>query len=223
MSTIIGFASQKGGVGKSTLCRAVAREASKSGLSVKIADLDTQQGTSVKWNLRRQTAQLLPEIQVQSFSTAASAIKIASQFDLLLLDGPARASKGTLEIAQRADLLVQPTGSSLDDLEPAVNVFHELVKEKIPARKLVFALSRLGTETEELEARDYITRAGYLVLQGCVFEKPGYRKAQNAGRAITETNFKALNARADALIQTLIDRITGDDDGGSLEAEDAAQ
>ena len=112
MSTIIGFASQKGGVGKSTLARAVAREAAKSGLSVKIGDLDTQQGTSVKWNLRRQTAQRTPEVQVESFATAASAIKIANQFDLLLLDGPARASRGTLEIALHAEYAYNPSHSS---------------------------------------------------------------------------------------------------------------
>ena len=40
MGTIIGFVSQKGGVGKSTLSRAVAREAANEGLNVKIADLD---------------------------------------------------------------------------------------------------------------------------------------------------------------------------------------
>ena len=45
MTTIIAFVSQKGGVGKSTLSRALGREAAKSGLTTKIADLDTQQGT----------------------------------------------------------------------------------------------------------------------------------------------------------------------------------
>ena len=50
MSTIIAFVSQKGGVGKSTLARALAREAAAAGLKTKIADLDTQQGTSVDWH-----------------------------------------------------------------------------------------------------------------------------------------------------------------------------
>ena len=44
---MVAFISQKGGVGKSTLARALAREAAAGGLGVKIADLDTQQGTSV--------------------------------------------------------------------------------------------------------------------------------------------------------------------------------
>ena len=53
MTTIIAFVSQKGGVGKSTLARALAREAAYGGLQVKIADLDTQQGTSVDWHRTR--------------------------------------------------------------------------------------------------------------------------------------------------------------------------
>jgi chromosome partitioning protein len=39
-------------------------------------------------------------------------------------------------------------------------------------------------------------------------ERPAYRRAQNGGHAVTETRYSALNARADALIQSLIDRVT---------------
>ena len=53
MAQIVGFISQKGGVGKSTLARGLSREAAKNGLNVKLADLDTQQGTSVDWYRRR--------------------------------------------------------------------------------------------------------------------------------------------------------------------------
>jgi chromosome partitioning protein len=66
--------------------------------------------------------------------------------------------------------------------------------------------------SEEAEARAYVTEAGYVVLDGCVLERPAYRKAQNGGRAITETSFRNLNTRADALLQALIDRV-GDDNG----------
>ena len=38
--------SQKGGVGKSTLCHLIAREAAVAGKQVKILDFDTKQMTS---------------------------------------------------------------------------------------------------------------------------------------------------------------------------------
>ena len=50
----------------------------------------------------------------------------------LIIDGPARTSQGTLEIARVADLVVQPTGASVDDLRPAVREFHALIKAGIP-------------------------------------------------------------------------------------------
>jgi chromosome partitioning protein len=212
MATIIAFVSQKGGVGKSTLARALAREAAHGGLQVKIADLDTQQGTSVDWHRLRLHAGLQPAVAAEAFATAAQALHIASHYDLLIIDGPARTSSGTLEIARMADLVVQPTGASVDDLRPAVREFHALVQAGIPKAKLTFALNRIGTPAEEAEARAYLAEAGYTVLDGCVLERPAYRKAQNVGRSVTETSFRGLNTKADALIQALIDRV-GDPHG----------
>ena len=137
MTTVVAFVSQKGGVGKSTLSRALAREAAAGGLSVKVADLDTQQGTSVDWHRTRLQAGIEPVVSVEAFRTAAQALAVASSFDLLIIDGPARTSQATLEIAKAANLVVQPTGPSLDDLRPAVREFHALVKEGVPIKLLI--------------------------------------------------------------------------------------
>ena len=208
MAAVVAFVSQKGGVGKSTLSRALAREAAAGGLRVKVADLDTQQGTSVDWHRQRLNASIEPVVSVEAFATAAQALGVANGFDILILDGPARTSQATLEIARAANLVVQPTGASLDDLRPAVREFHALVKAGVPSARLAFALNRIGTPTEEAETRAYLAEAGYAVLDGCLLERPAYRQAQNAGHAITETRYAALNERADALIQSLIDRVT---------------
>lgn len=209
MGTIIGFVSQKGGVGKSTLARGISREAAANGLNVKIADLDIQQGTSVNWYRRRLAAGIEPIFSVESFKTASQALKLAFQFDYLIIDGPARASAATLEIARAATLIIQPTGSSVDDLEPAVLTFHELVRDGIPRDRLAFALTRVGTNAEESEARAYITQAGYTSLTGSIQERPAYRQASNVGLSITETRYPQLNKRADALIQAMVDQIDG--------------
>lgn len=219
MSTIIAFVSQKGGVGKSTLARALAREAAVGGLKTKIADLDTQQGTSVDWHRTRLGARIEPVVAVEAFATAEQALKGAAEYDLLIIDGPARTSKGTLAIAKVAHLVVQPTGASRDDLLPAVREFHALVNKGITTEKLTFALNRIGTPAEEVEARDYIAKAGYMALNGCLLERPAYRKAQNTGHAVTETSYTGLNAKADALIQALIDKVG--DHGRFDEAETA--
>lgn len=208
MAAIVAFVSQKGGVGKSTLSRALAREVAIGGLRVKIADLDTQQGTSVDWHRLRLSQGIEPTVSVEAFSTAAQALVAANGFDLLIIDGPARTSQATLEIAKAADLIVQPSGPSRDDLIPAVREFHALIKAGIPNDRLAFALNRVGTISEEGAARAYLQQAGYTVLDGSLNEKPAYRHAQNTGHSITETRFAGLNERADTLMQSLIDRVT---------------
>jgi chromosome partitioning protein len=208
MTTVIAIVSQKGGVGKSSFARALAREAAVSGVRVKVADLDTQQGTSVDWHRRRLDNGIEPVLSVEAFNTAQRALESTVHLDLLVIDGPARTSKATLEIAKAADLVVQPTGASADDLRPAVREFHALTKAQIPKDKLVFVLMRTGTEAEESAARVYLTEAGYSILDGSIPERPAYRRAQDAGYAVTETAYATLNKKADALIQALIDRVT---------------
>ncbi|MBA3922086.1 MAG: ParA family protein, partial [Nostocaceae cyanobacterium] len=53
MTLQIGVVSQKGGVGKSTIARLLAREYAAAGWDVKIADLDIAQATSTNWKQRR--------------------------------------------------------------------------------------------------------------------------------------------------------------------------
>jgi chromosome partitioning protein len=208
MAIIVGFISQKGGVGKSTLARALAREAAAGGMNVKIADLDTQQGTIIDWQRLRLSRNISPIVSVESFATANQAIIAATGFDLLIIDGPARTNTGTLEIARHADLLIHPTGASRDDLVPAVREFHALIKASIPNSRLRFALNRIGTDAEEIATRAWLEEAGYTVLAGSLRDRPAYRQAQNEGKSITETRFHNLNERADTLIQSLIDGVT---------------
>lgn len=206
-ATVIAFVSQKGGVGKSTLSRGLAREAAKSGLAVKIADLDVQQATSVEWHRRRLDEGVEPVISVEAYKTADQALAQADRYDLLIIDAPARASEGTQRIAERASLVVQPTNPALDDLGPAVRLFHELTKAGIPKQRLVFAINHVLTDAEEQAAREYLTEAGYAVLQGFLPSKTSYRDAQNHGRSVTETRYDALNSKADGLIQSLINLV----------------
>ena len=86
---IIGLISQKGGVGKSMLAQAIAREAAANGLKVKLADLAPQQGTSSNWHRRRLEAGLEPAFSVEAYKTAAQALKVTPDYDFLVLDGPA--------------------------------------------------------------------------------------------------------------------------------------
>ncbi len=205
MSLIMAIASQKGGVGKSTLARLVAREYAQAGWAVKVADLDVGQGTSFNWQARRLQQQVEPVIPVERFGTVKQALKVASQVDLLILDGPPHSNAGTLEMARAADVTVLPTGLSLDDLQPSVLLAHELTGKGVARNKVGFALCRVGESLDEVaEARRYIADAGYRCFSGSIPEKIAYRRASDAGRALTETRFATLNQRSDELVQSIV-------------------
>ena len=205
--TVIAFISQKGGVGKSTLTRALAVEAARSGLAVRVADLDISQGSLVDWYRDRLAAGLTPSPPVQLHPHLADALAHAGGVDLLLLDGPARADRETLAIARAADLVVLPSGASLDDLRPAVRVGNSLTRAGIPSARLVYALTRISTDAEAEAARAYINSAGYRVSSGYLPERATYRAAQNMGRAVTEVQHGTLRAAAERLVQFIIDSI----------------
>src|SRR5215831_2684263 len=140
---IVAFVSHKGGTGKSTLARALAAVVAHAGLKVRIADLDPQQETVLYWEKLRSEGHTDPPIAVEGFDSAADAIESAELDELLIIDAPAHATRGTLELAQAATLVVQPTGAGVDDLRPAVLLFHELLQAGVPKDRLVIALSRI--------------------------------------------------------------------------------
>ncbi len=207
MPAVIAFISQKGGVGKSTLARALAAVCSHAGLDVILADLDTRQQTLVHWQKARTENRVSPGLSVEPFDDAADAAERAGTCDLLILDTPGGVNDDTLAVARMVHLVVQPTGPSLDDLHPAVLLFHELVAAGIPKSHLVAALCRVLEKEEEAAARTYLHEAGYEVLEGAIPESIAYRAAHNRGRSLTETDEQSCNDRADALIEALLTKV----------------
>ena len=207
MAIIIGVVSQKGGVGKSTIARLIARELAAQDWQVKIADLDIAQATSYHWRGRRLQHAMIPEVSVEQYARVEQALRHAEHYDLLVFDGTPHASQATREIAQASDLVIIPTGLAVDDLQPGVALAHELVQH-IPRRRIVFALCRVGnSESEIAEARQYLQEAGYEVLAGALPEQVAYRRASDEGRAATETRFRSLNQRAETLAQGIVNKI----------------
>ncbi|MDJ1498806.1 ParA family protein [Cytophagaceae bacterium DM2B3-1] len=207
MSTFIGVLSQKGGVGKSTISRLIAREYAAAEWKVKIADMDISQATCTNWNRRRMHAKIEPEISVEAFGNVSKAFAIADH-DLVIFDGAPHATRMTLDIAKGVDLIIIPTGVALDDLEPSVKLAHELKANGIDKKKICFALNGVGNSSAEIEeAVNYIADAQYSLLKGAIPDKTAYRKASDFGRALTETPFESLNATAAQIVQSVVEKL----------------
>lgn len=207
MAMLIGLGSHKGGVGKTTFSRAIALVGAAQDLSVHIADLDQEQQTAFEWSQRRIASGRKPEVSVDVYASPAQALRRADEFDLIVFDGPARATAMALEIAQASDLFIQPTKGVIDDMAPAVRMFHELVKHGVPKKKLVFALHGVLAAKELEDGVDYLTGAGYDVLKGAMFMQRGYGDAQNFGLTALETKWESLNADAARVVAQVIRRL----------------
>ena len=211
MPYIIGFVSQKGGVGKSTLARAAAVSLAGEGYRVRLCDLDIQQGTVLEWYRRRLQGGAKPLASVEYYQTIAHALKsgldVNPSFDIIVIDAPGRSSEATLSLARSAHLVIQPTSGTLDDLDPGIRLFHELRNKQLSPQKMVFALTRTTSDREEEMAREYIGQAGYIVFTSTLPDRAGYKTAQNSGLTVLETPYPSLNQRAESLLKEMTDYI----------------
>jgi len=207
MAMVIGLGSHKGGVGKTTFARAIALVAAAQDLTVHIADLDQEQQTAFEWAQRRRETGRKPDISVDVYTDPAQAMRRADEFDIIVLDGPARAKAMALEIAEASDLFIQPTKGVIDDMAPAVRMFHELVKHGVPKSKMVFALHGVLAAKEIEDGMAYLTGAGYEVIKGSMFMQRGYGDAQNFGLTALETKWESLNVDAARVVASVVRKV----------------
>lgn len=208
MALKIGLVSQKGGPGKSTLARALAVAYAQNDWSAKIADLDVKQATSTEWlKLRLQNGHA-PEVAAEPFGNVAQALRKADDYDVLIFDGAPHASIATADVAKASDLVIIPTGLSVDDLRPAVVLAEELrAKNGIEPARIVFALNHVGDSARELEeAQAYLAQTSFHTLDGCLPQKTAYSRAHDQGLAVIETPYKGPREMAERLIQAAIIR-----------------
>ncbi|WP_228125729.1 ParA family protein [Photobacterium damselae] len=202
---IVSFLSQKGGVTKSTLARAVAVAFADNDWSVHIADMDWQQQTSCKWAARRDERKIEPSISSSSHRRVDSALKIENAYNLLVIDGRPSADKDSILIAKSSELVILPTGTSLDDLEPQLHLANDLRMNGINNEKILFIVNKSPTDTEANNALDTIKSWGFKVCSHSIPFKAGYSTAQDSGLSITETRYNSLNQLTSKAIQEIVD------------------
>lgn len=207
MALKIAVISQKGGVGKSTLVRALAVEYARNKWSVKVADMDLKQRTTTEWNCIRMENELSPTLAVEPFSKVRDVLKHDPHYDLIIFDGAGQADTQTLEICQASDCIILPTGVTRDDLTPQVKLAHELRKKEIAKQRILFALSRVGaSQGEQDAAMEFIEDAGYYCA-GMIQERTSIGQCHDNGLAANETKYPSINTVVDELIQNIGNKI----------------
>ena len=128
---------------------------------LKLPTWTPSQSTSVEWNARRISRAIHPEISVEQFSRVSKALEFSPHYDLMILDGAPHATRATLEIAKESQMVILPTGTTLDDMYPTVKLARELHGSGIPIDRIYVLLSKVGDSILEIqEAREWLHQAG---------------------------------------------------------------
>ncbi|HAS8353354.1 TPA: dna-binding plasmid partition protein [Vibrio vulnificus] len=203
---IISCIGQKGGGAKSTIARTLAAGFTEAGWKTHLADIDEKQQTSLKWCKRREDAGL-PVIDCGLYRRVDTAVKLKDQYHLLIIDGRPAAETTSLDVAMESDLVLVSTGTTIDDLEPSLELVRELIKKGIAQNKIVFIVAKSPSDSEGIKAQETIKAWGFCVLNSVIPFKTSYGNALDLGRSLSETPFKSLNTIAKNMTEEVHDLI----------------
>ncbi|HXF55303.1 MAG TPA: ParA family protein [Hyphomicrobiaceae bacterium] len=177
---VVTFANAKGGVGKSTLCSALAVRAAEDSKKVALLDLDPQESLASWWTRRGRTKN--PKLHEIDATTEAIELLIAEGWEWVFVDtGPAK-----LELIEPgifvADLVLIPTRPSAFDIEQAA-ICVELCETHGKPHAFVFNQATPGTKLTRT-SMEYLQSQGSRVLKSPVITfLPSYMAALTVGKS----------------------------------------
>lgn len=208
---VVSCLSQKGGVGKSTLARLVAVGYASNDWSVKIADFNTTQLTSFRWNQKRRLNEIKPEIEAEAYTKPS--LLTREPFDLVVADGKPDSDITSLDIALVSDLVIVPTAPTADDLEPQLAFALELTSKGVKKDSVLFVINKsIDSALAVRETREIIRENGFKVAKTEIRVRPTYALANSSGQSLTEIRVATLRSEARKLLSEifkLVDERTG--------------
>ena len=135
---VLAFASQKGGVGKTTLSGHLACEAERQGAGpVVLLDTDPQGSLSAWWNARQAEAPAIASCDLASLPAQLKELEAAG-IALAMVDTPPAITASIAAVVRCADLVVIPCRASPHDLR-AVGATADLVERE--GRPMIFVVN----------------------------------------------------------------------------------
>jgi len=210
MTRRILFASQKGGVGKSTLARSTAVALACAGRKVLLADFDVGQRTCLRWAAQRRARRLEPNISVEKFSKASRLACASHDYDDVVMDTRGNFEELSLELAKMSDAVFLPSSFSLDDICPTLTVVEALRNAGVASSRIAVVFCRTGGSARQGQhARSILMMNGIVVLDAVLPQRDGFVSLAATGRTGRETANAALQSIAIAVDQAVLGFIDG--------------
>lgn len=187
---IIVLASQKGGVGKTTLTGHLGVEAASDGAKVALIDTDPQGSLAAWWNSRKNEQ---PVFVSSSIPTLWQDLELLRQagFDYVFIDTPPAVSQTIRSVVQIADLVVIPTRPSPHDLR-AVGATVDIVNEC--HKPMVFVINGAAHRARiTADAAIALSQHG-AVCQTVVYQRTDFASSMIDGRTVQELDQSGKSA-----------------------------
>jgi chromosome partitioning protein len=185
MPKIICIASQKGGVGKSTLCYNLACMF-KNGLEVAVLDLDLQSSISDLLGEQAGVHLIPPTVEAKHLQEVP--------YDLLFIDTPPYLSGKLLEILSIADVVLVPTKAGVFDALALKDTIQLIEKAKLRNAYLnaaiVFTMVKPGTKLLA-EIKSVIHTGAIKVMDKHITERVSYSRSLLEGGVLESKDSKA--------------------------------
>lgn len=184
---VVAFVSQKGGTGKSTLCRSVAVAAMEAGHAVMLLDLDPQR-TTLDWSEEREKLQ--PEVDAvrpDQLERALSALAELSKgkIDYVFLDTAGRDDAGTATAIRQADYCVVPCRPTPDDLRAVRPTIATIYRAEKPCG---FVLNQTPPGKRSSRVQEALSGLGAVnrVCPTPIVTRMDHQDASSFGQGVTE-------------------------------------
>ncbi len=180
---VMGFLSQKGGAGKTTLAVHTAVAAHETGIGVVLIDTDPQKSATVWGDARQEEAPVIATADVSELRRVLDAAR-NDGVGLAIIDAAPHAAPAAASISRAADLIAipcRPTAFDLAAVEGAVRIV------KAAGVQAVFVLSACPSRAPEIaETRDALSGYGLPVAPMEITDRRAFARAVASGRAVTE-------------------------------------
>lgn len=203
---VVSVLNRKGGVGKSTVACQLARSLQREGSDVMVVDTDAQ-GTASDWAETGEDTPLV--VKIDRATLEEDIPKAGSQFDVVVVDGAAKASRMNSSAVKASDLVLIPIQPSAVDVWP-IKEMVDIIKARqqavgSPQARFLVSRAIVGTNLAST-ITDALSGLEIPILESRVHQRVAYAEAMGQGVGVMDLDSSSkATGEIEALAEEVLD------------------
>jgi chromosome partitioning protein len=208
---VIAILNQKGGVGKTTLAVHLATAMARKKRSVILLDADPQ-GSALDWAAARHGDPLFPVVGLPKSSIHKELPALATNYELVIIDGPPRVEGVARSAIMAADLVLVPVQPSPYDVWAAKEIIDLLNEATIfkPNLRKAFVINRKIANTAiGRDVADALSDYPIPVLESAICQRVAFAESATQGLTVYELDPAMLASQEMDTLAEEVERMLG--------------